>query len=130
MFVLLLVLLAAVGTFLIDRGYPNLALAWFGISIAIGLSVYYIPTLHFRNEIRKSSVMHGERTVTISQNGLVSTFAIGNSELQWSSFTKAKETDSLFLLFVSSTSYWPVPKRAFTDVQLGEFRSLLSKVVN
>jgi len=69
------------------------------------------------------------RTVEISDAGINSRTSINETKLAWPSIVGWSEGPKVFTLFLSPISFFPVPKRAMTDVQQQEFRALLKQHV-
>jgi hypothetical protein len=54
--------------------------------------------------------------------------ATGSAELSWVTFTRARETRELFLLYPQKNLAYPVPKRAFANEQeIAAFRELVRR---
>lgn len=53
----------------------------------------------------------------------------GSSEVEWKNYVRWLETKDLVLLYSSPMAWGIVPKRAFDESQLTEFRALLTQNV-
>jgi len=71
--------------------------------------------------------MFGSRTITITDDGLISGSPMGHAETMWNMYEKFRETKSLFLLYQSADLIGILPKRVFaTPADIQQFRSLLA----
>ena len=50
-----------------------------------------------------------------------------DSRVAWSTYIGWAEVESVFVLFPQPRIYVPIPKRAFDDRQLAEFREMLRR---
>ena len=67
--------------------------------------------------------------MTITDEGFHVRNAQGESKYLWPSIIGWHDGKRLFTLFMSPISFFPVPKRAMTDAQQEDFRSLLRQHV-
>jgi len=87
--------------------------------------MYEIPRLRAQRDLSRNPSAQGEVTYCFEDDGVTVIHATGNSQLQWRAFTKFRETDALFLLFVSGTSCRALPKRVMSPDQIAELRKIL-----
>ena len=66
-------------------------------------------------------------TVEVSDAGLRVRTALGESQVAWPAYVGWSEDKSIFVLFPTPRIYIPVPKRAFSDEQVAEFRETLRR---
>ena len=125
-FVLFLALLFLVGIFLIDHGFPLAGWLWLAMSASIGIAVYEVPRIQVRRSLRCNPSAQGEIVYLFDDKGSVTTFATGESRLDWGAYTKYRETGALFLLFFSPYRSTSIPKRVMSPEQIKEFRGLLN----
>lgn len=125
LFVLLLALLFLVGIYLISHDLPVAGWLWLALSAAIGIGAYEVPRIQVRRSLRNSPSAQGEIVFVLDDNGTVATFPTGESRLAWRTYTKYKETETIFLLFFSPYRYTTIPKRAMSPEQIEELRGLL-----
>ena len=70
------------------------------------------------------------KRVEIDVTGFVISDAVSRLEHRWPSFSHARETKNLFLLYVSNYAFHMVPTRAFaTDEEADGCRELVRKMV-
>jgi hypothetical protein len=68
-----------------------------------------------------------KQILRIDEDGLHATSEIGQSERTWRAYTKYRETQNLFVLYLGARLIEVIPKRAFSAPQLEEFRDLLHR---
>jgi hypothetical protein len=61
----------------------------------------------------------------VSDSGLHLQSVAEDSRITWSAFVGWSETNTVFALFPSPRTSFPIPKRAFTAAQLAEFHDYL-----
>lgn len=66
-------------------------------------------------------------TVEASDEGLVVQTAHGNSKVSWSAYVAWAEGKSVFVILPQPRIYIPIPKRAFSNEQLDQFREILRR---
>jgi len=124
LFALLLALMFLVGVFLINHDLATIGWIWLAISVGLGLAVYEVPRIQIRRGMRRPS-LEGEIVLLFTDDGTEFTFATGKSQMQWRAYTKYKETQHLFVLYLASGRSTCIPKRVMSPPQLEELRSLL-----
>lgn len=78
-----------------------------------------------------NSSMFEEKTIHMSESGILIQEAYVESKLQWKSFIKKMETDQHFYLFTSSVHALIIPKRVFNgEQQILQFKKLLSQYLS
>lgn len=68
--------------------------------------------------------------VELSEDGLHFRTSASESRLKWDLITGWAEVERVFALFPSPLSFLPVPKRAMTDSQQEELRTILRNKVS
>jgi hypothetical protein len=85
--------------------------------------LWYDPYSLSRKIIRGPTSL--ARTVEITEEGIHSRSTSTDSRLTWEAIIDWAEVERVFTLFVTSVSFFPIPKRAMTEEQQNEFRALL-----
>lgn len=80
-----------------------------------------------RRQFRNQPSAQGQKTLTISDAGLEWQGSTGKSEAYWSNFIRWSESKSLILLFPSPAFFHVLPKCAFSNERLAEFRQMLEQ---
>jgi len=109
-----------------DRSFPNLALLW-GLVAFWTYCLWYAPRYVARKMIRGSPSASLPHTADMSEDGLHFRTSASESRLTWNLIIGWAEADRVFALFLSPLSFLPIPKRAMTDQQQSEFRTLLQE---
>jgi hypothetical protein len=79
-----------------------------------------------RRDFEKNPNFSMEQVVSVDDDGLHFTSEIDRSDVKWHAYSRSRETKNLLLLFQGPRLFQVFPKRAFSDKQLDEFRSLLN----
>jgi hypothetical protein len=86
----------------------------------------WFSSLHqFRNAPSAQSPIN----LDISETGLEVHSAHGDSKVSWAAYVAWSERKSVFIILPQPRIYVPIPKRAFTEQQLTEFREVLQRNV-
>ncbi len=125
LFFLSLSLLFLVGIFLIDHGFEIAGWLWLVVSSAVGVGLYWRPTLCAKRALKNNPLLQGEITVRFDERGVQSEYTNGRSSLDWRAFTGYKENPKSFLLFASEYHCNLIPKAALSASQIEELRSIL-----
>jgi hypothetical protein len=82
----------------------------------------FIPTrrLWLRRDFRKHPNFSTPQLLTLKEEGLYGTSAVGEGTAKWAAFTKLRETPHLFMLYMGARMFRVIPKRAFSSSQLEE----------
>jgi hypothetical protein len=112
-----------------DRSFPNLALLWGFVAFWIWC-IWYAPRRVARKMISGSPSASLPYTVDLSEDGLYFLSSASESRLTWDLITGWAEADRVFAVFPSPLSFLPIPKRAMTDSQQNELRTLLQNKVS
>ena len=107
---------------------PPVEVAFIIILIPVFLPIF----MFFRiNKIVKSNpnLFVSEITLLADNNGIKSTSSVVSSALNWSAFKKWTETKKYIFIYLADFQAMTVPKRAFTNEQLMEFKALLAEKI-
>jgi hypothetical protein len=107
-----------------DRSFPNLALLW-GLVAFWSYCLWYAPRYAAGKMIKGSPSASLPYTAQMSEDGLYFRTSAGESRLTWNLIIGWVEVERVFALFPSPLTFFPIPKRAMTDQQQDELRSLL-----
>jgi hypothetical protein len=116
-------------TFGPDRSFSNLAPLW-GIVVFWVCCIWYAPRRIAKKMISGSPSATLPHTVDMSDTGLSFRTSASDSRMTWDIFTGWAEAERVFALFPSPVSFLPIPKRAMTEVQQNELRTLLQNKVS
>jgi YcxB-like protein len=120
----LLLMLSALGLWQSPQYRTSLPLLILGAFYV--LFIWAAPRLKARRRASLSTTRSAQ-TLEISDRGLHFLSAVEDSQVSWSAFAGWREGNSVIALFPSAQSSLPVPKRAFTEQQLAEFREMLRR---
>jgi len=101
-----------------------------GIALMWTLAVLVAPRFQAKMQFRRMPSAHTPTTMTISHSGMHIRSQHYDSQVAWSTYIGWSEANSVFVLFPQPRIYVPVPKRAFTEEQLAEFREILRRNVS
>jgi hypothetical protein len=98
-------------------------------SLAVFSLVYPFVYPHFRlkRDFDKQLNFGRECLLHVDEDGLRSESDVSTAETKWAAFAKFHETPNLFMLYLGSRTFKVIPKRAFSPLQLEEFRELLRR---
>jgi hypothetical protein len=68
-------------------------------------------------------------TLKVSEHGLEFHNAHADSRVAWSAYVAWGETKSVFVIMPQPRAYITIPKRAFGEEEVGEFREILRRNV-
>ncbi len=103
------------------------SLGWLLVSsgAALGAVVPLRQFLH-RRAYRENRAYSGDTTVRFSDDQIDVSNPIGESDLNWSFYQSALESDDFFMPMISKRSFSIIPKRVFaSEEEMDSFRSLL-----
>ena len=133
--ILLAILAGALGWVLWRQGVRPIAGGILGglIGGIIGGSIiryFYVPW-KARRVFRQQKSFQREFALSWNTDGVHSKDANGEYSSGWSDFTRWRENERLFLLYLSDIQFYMVPKRAFNSgVELNDFRDHLVRSVH
>jgi YcxB-like protein len=111
-----------------DKSFSNLSPLW--IIVAVWAYVSWYCRYRVANKMVKGSPSATlPHTVNISESGLHSRTSAAETRITWEVIVGWAEVERVFALFPSPLSFFPIPKRAMTDEQQSEFRTLLQSKV-
>lgn len=111
-----------------DKSFSNLFPLWAILVVwawFIWGCPYYVAHKMIKGS-RNASLLH---TMNISESGVYSRSPAAESRFTWDLVVGWEEAERVFALFPSSVSYFPIPKRALTDDQQNELRTLLQNKI-
>jgi hypothetical protein len=118
------ILLIMAITFWFRESSPN------SFAIFLTVCLVFMPIFLFRrlNIIVKSNpgLFVSEVALSVDSDGIKVNSAITSSSLNWSVFKKWTENSKYIFLYLGDFHAMTVPKRAFTNEQLIEFKTLLA----
>jgi len=112
-----------------DRSFPTPGLLWAVVAFW-AYCLWYAPRNAARKMIKGSPSASLPHTAQMSENGLYFRTSAGESRLAWNLIIGWVEVEHVFALFPSPLTFFPIPKRAMTDQQRDELRSLLQNKVS
>jgi hypothetical protein len=102
-------------------------------TICLALVFISLPILSMLsfNKIAKTSpdLSVSEKTLIADNDGIKATTATTSSSVNWSVFKKWIENSNYIFLHYNNLRFAIIPKRAFTNEQLTEFKTLLSEKI-
>ena len=111
-----------------NRTFPDLLLLW-GLVAFWVYCLWFAPRYAARKMIRGAPSASLPHTMDISEDGIYSRTSAGESRLKWDLIIGWVEVDRVFALFPSPLTFFPVPKRAMTEQQQEELRTLLQNKI-
>jgi hypothetical protein len=114
--IILAIVLAAGGIYLLQTSRHTLGFACLGGAILLGLlmfaAFFVIPPLNFRREPK----FREDYSLTFSQDGIHFQTEHIDSELQWSLYSKALIDRNSYLLYYGTRQFTIIPKKAFHGI--------------
>lgn len=123
---LILAIASFVSMFGPDGSFPYAALLW-TVGAFWTYCLWNAPRRVARKMIAGSPTASLVHTADMSEDGLHFRTSDSESRLTWNLITGWAEVDRVFALFLSPISFLPIPKRAMTDDQHSELRTLLQQ---
>jgi len=113
---------------------PNLEVRYFsffavGMPVVWFLGVSIAPRIHARLQYRRMPSAQTSITMAVSDSGMHVQSKHCDSHVSWPTYIGWAEGKSVFVLFPQPRIYVPIPKRAFNNEQLAEFREILHRNV-
>ncbi len=115
---------------LVNLGFRQGIALVIGVILFPGLLLVYkfiVFPLWIRRDFRGHPNFSRTQTLRINEDGLHKESEVGPSETKWLAYTRFRETQNLFVLYLGERSIEAVPKRALSSSQLDELRQLLRK---
>jgi YcxB-like protein len=85
------------------------------------------PRFSSGRQFRKTPSAQSPVTLNVSDAGLETHSIHGASKVSWSTYVAWTEAKSVFVILPQPRIYIPIPKRAFTEEQINEFREILRR---
>jgi hypothetical protein len=121
-----------VGSIIVLVWIPDLRyLSWFSLPLVLLwlIAVFVSPRLQARMQFRRMPSAQGPTSLTVSEAGIHVRSQHYDSHAAWQTYIGWAEGASVFILLPQPRIYIPIPKRAFTNEQLSEFREILRRNV-
>ena len=112
-------------TGILTRGFPYGLFLVF--SSAWLFSRFVFRPVYLKRDFRRHPNLAREYLLRIDEEGICFKCDVSQEEKSWSAFTKWGETRNVFLVYLGARLFDIIPKRAFSDPELNEFRKLLSR---
>lgn len=131
--VAVMIVLFLAGILLYFRG-PTLESKYFSI-FALGMpAVWFLflwlaPRIQARRQYRRMPAAQASTTLMISDSEMHVQSQHYDSRVRWSAYVGWAEGEAVFVLFPQPRVYVPIPKRAFSSEQIGQFREILQRNV-
>jgi hypothetical protein len=106
-------------------GWPG----WLPAGLAVGGAAFWWFFPWYIVWIVRRGMSHPDGPVTIAM-GEVSVriqSPVAATEVQWSAFLRARETQRFFLLYLSKSQAQPIPKRAMPSTEVERLRALVAR---
>jgi YcxB-like protein len=109
----------------------DLKVAFAGLGFAALWFTYMLagPRFSAGRQFKASPSAQSPVEIEISNEGLFFHSAYAESKVSWSAYVAWGENKSTFVILPQPRIYFPIPKRAFTPEQIGEFREVLRRNV-
>jgi len=85
------------------------------------------PGFYSRRQFKNNPMAQSPITLDISEQGLEFHNAHADSKVAWSAYVAWGEVGSVFVVMPQPRAYITIPKRAFGEGQVGEFREILRR---
>lgn len=121
--------------FLVRLLFPNSLVVWkvttfYLLGLFYGCAFLWILPWWAARMLFSKQPMQGPQTLTLDTTGAHWHWDGGSSVLAWKNFMRWYEGKSGFLLYTSPAIFHIVPKRAFSEQEVQDFRGLLSREVS
>jgi hypothetical protein len=120
------VITLAIAFWFLKSAPAGFAILFTVFSVALPLTPFY-----WANRLVKAnrSLFLSEITLTLNSDGIKVVSENGSSNLQWSAFKKWTDNSKYIFLLLGDLQAITIPKRAFTNEQLTEFKTLLAEKI-
>jgi len=114
---------------LLDRGGEATTIAVFTVIFGILSFVCKLlaPRLSARRQFGNNPMAQAPITLDVSEQGLEFHNLHAESKLAWSAYMAWGEAKSVFVIMPQPRAYVAIPKRAFSEAQVPEFRDMLRR---
>jgi|HubBroStandDraft_6_1064221.scaffolds.fasta_scaffold138088_4 hypothetical protein len=120
--------LLCIWTFFLDR-VPDTSFDLGGIAFGVAWLTWMLlaPRFFSKRQFRNNPMAQSPITVDISEAGFRFHNAHADSNVAWSAYVGWEESKSVFVIMPQPRIYVTIPKRAFTEEQVREFREILRR---
>jgi hypothetical protein len=103
----------------------------FGVIFGVGWFAYMLlaPRFSSRRQFRNNPTVQSQVSLDVSEQGLETHNAHADTKVAWTAFVDWGEVSSVFIVMPQPRVYIAIPKRAFNERQLEEFREILRRNV-
>ena len=119
-----------IGVTMLPKAGLSVALLEFVFAAAFLLWPLAFLRVWARRDFKKHPHMAGPKVMRVGEQGLTMESAHGTSEVNWSLFTRFRETSRLLLLYCGARSFMIIPKRALASTELNQFRELVHRKIS
>ena len=118
-------------TLLLDRSSMTAPTALAGLAFCVVWFAYVLLTPRFssRRQFRSMPSVQSPITLDITEAGLEIHTIHAESKVSWAAYVGWVERKTVFVILPQPRIYVPIPKRAFNEEQIEEFRELLRRTV-
>lgn len=126
-FIVGIALLISLLALLLTRSAAETPIALAGIAFGVLWFAWMLlaPRFFSKRQFRNHPTAQSPVTFEASEAGLEFHSAHGDSKVSWSAYVGWGESKSVFVIMPQPRIYVTIPKRAFAEEQVGEFRELL-----
>jgi hypothetical protein len=116
-------------TLVLDRGRAMTSTALPGIVVCAvwGAAIWAGPRFSSRRQFKNNPTAQSTIIMNASEEGLEVQTVHATSKVAWSAYVAWGESKSVFVIMPQPRIYLPIPKRAFREEQVGEFREMLRR---
>jgi hypothetical protein len=122
-------IIVSLSALLFDRHTEADPVAEFGVAFGVLWFAYMLlaPRLSTRRQFRNNPMAQSRIDLDASEQGLEFHSPHAESKVAWSAYVAWGEGKSVFVLLPQPRAYITIPKRAFAEDQVGEFREMLRR---
>jgi hypothetical protein len=103
--------------------------AWLIICAVILICIPFYVRFQLKRCYRRTRSGSGDCTVTFGEERIEMKGEFSSSEMDWKGVKSFVENDKLFLLYIASAKFFPVPKRVCSEAEISTLRALLLQKV-
>jgi hypothetical protein len=111
---------------------PGRDIALLAMGLAVGFSLLYCGfalRYYFRRAYRKDHRFKHEFAADISDLGIHIVTPFSDGLVRWNAFVRFLESNKIFMLFIAPWNFIVLPKRAFAQGEITEFKSILQRKI-
>lgn len=112
---------------------PHTQIGLVVMGLAVGFSLLYCGFAlrhYFRRAYQKDHRFKHEFTADISDEGIHLVTPFSDGLVKWNGFVRSLESNNIFMLFVAQWNFIVLPKRAFAQGEIIEFKSFLRRKID